>query len=116
MSSRIRPELEATAGQWLYLSCSCYVRLPSTIRVVITWECEACGNTNLVFIHTLEHEQTEKQIQVGIECARILADDREVPQLAENETKRKERWRRERYRTPGRCVTTLDDLEARGKI
>ena len=116
MSSRIQPELEATAGQWRYISCDCYVRLPSAIRVVITQECEACGNTNLVFIHTLEHEQTEKQIQVGIECARILAGDWEVPQLAENETKRKERWRRERYGTPGRCVTTVQNLIDKGKI
>jgi hypothetical protein len=56
-----------------------------------------------------------RQIDVGIECARVLMEDYEVPSLAENETKGKERWR-VRYRTPGRCSTTVDDLEDRGKL
>ena len=81
-----------------------------------TYECTACGNTNLRFIHTLENQEDKRQIAVGIECARILLEGSEIPALAENETKRKERWRREKYRTPGRCSTTIDDLFERGKL
>jgi hypothetical protein len=112
---RMRPEMEATAGQWVYVYCECHVHVASTLAVAITYRCEACGNTNLRFIHTLEHLETKKQIQVGIECACILMDD-DLPYLAENETKRKERWRRERFNRPGRCSTTPEDLEERGKI
>jgi hypothetical protein len=113
--TRLNPELEATVGQWEYVSCHCLVKLGRG-GVSFTYECAACGNTNLRFIHTLEHTEDKRLIMVGIECACVLIDDYEVPRLAENETKRKERWRREVYRTPGRCVTTVEDLENRGKL
>jgi hypothetical protein len=116
--TRICPELAATAGQWVYVCCHCMVIIGSGIITGITYECGACHNTNLRFIHTLEHEDDGRQIQVGIECARALlsSGDWEIPALAENETKRKERWRREVYRKPGRCTTTVENLMERGKL
>jgi len=85
--------------------------------IVFPYECAACGNHNLRFIHTLEHLDDGRQIDVGIECARVLVspEDSELPKLAENETKRKERWRKV-YRRPGRCSTGVTDLENRGKL
>ena len=109
------PDLEMTAGQWLYICCHCIVKLGHGT----TWsrECDACHNTNLRFMHTLENKEDKRMIEVGIECARLLVDDtdREVPRLAENETKRKEGWRIF-HRNPGRCVTTIDDLIEKGKL
>lgn len=114
-------ELLATAGDWFYESCHCIVSLGNN-GVAFTYECELCGNKNLRFIHTLGHwgpdgEADGRQIQVGIECASSLvgSGDEDVARLAENEVKRKERWR-VRYRRPGRCVTTIDDLVERGKL
>jgi hypothetical protein len=88
------------------------------LRAVFGYECAACGNTNLRFIHSLENIDTGQEIQVGIECAVLLvgSDDSHIPRLGENETKRKERWRREKYNKPGRCTTTIDDLIDRGKL
>jgi len=104
-------------GQWEYVCCHCLVKTTSSLTG-LTYECAACGNTNLRFIHTLENVEDHRQIDVGIECARVLVglNDWEIPGLAENETKRKERWRREVYGTPGRCVTTVDDLIERGRL
>jgi hypothetical protein len=85
------------------------------IATITRW-CDACGNTNLRFIHTLQSTKDGKLIGVGIECARLLMEGSEIPVLAENETKRKERWRREVYFRPGRCVTTFEDLIERGKL
>ncbi len=80
-------------------------------------ECTLCHNTNLRFVHVLEHDEDGRQLEVGIECARTLLDssDWEIPTLAENETKRKETWRIH-YKTPGRCVTTIRHLIERGKL
>lgn len=114
--TRVKPELAATVGQWEYVCCHCLVKTGSSLTG-LTYECDACGNTNLRFIHTLESlDGTKRQITVGVECARVLMDDSEIPALAENETRRKERWRREVYFKPGRCVTTVDDLIERGKL
>jgi hypothetical protein len=112
--TRVKPDLAATAGQWDYVCCHCLVRW-GTGGVSFTYKCGACGNTNLRYIHTLEHVEDGRQINAGIECARVLMEDYEVPSLAENETKRKERWRI-KYRKPGRCSTTIDDLLNRGKL
>lgn len=105
-------------GQWEYVCCECMVHVSSGVIAIITRACDACGNTNLRFIHTLESvkDGTRRQINVGIECARQLMDGSDIPVLAENETKRKERWRREVYFRPGRCSTTVDDLIERGKL
>jgi hypothetical protein len=114
--TRVKPELAATMGQWDYIGCHCLVKMGSG-AVSFTYECEACGNNNLRFIHTLEKVDDGKQVSVGIECARVLLgpDDWEIPCLAENEVKRKERWRIH-YRKPGRCSATIDDLIERGKL
>ncbi len=114
---RFRDELAASVGRWAYECCHCIVKM-GTGGVSISYECAACGNTNLRFIHTLENIDTGRQIEVGIECAALLVspDDCDLPRLAENETRRKERWRREKYHTPGRCTTTVDDLMNRGKL
>jgi hypothetical protein len=117
--TRIKTELATTAGRWAYLLCECFVQIDGGgVRAIFSYECAACGNTNLRFIHTLENMDTEQQIQVGIECAALLVgpDECHIPRLAENETKRKERWRREVYRKPGRCTTAIDDLENRGLL
>jgi hypothetical protein len=90
------------------------VRVASAITVQFTYQCAACGNSNLRFIHILERVETKEQILVGIECAGVLLDDFELPRLVENEVKRKERWR-QHYGKPGRCVAGLAELEARGK-
>lgn len=116
-TSRVLPELAATAGQWEYLFCYCIVKIETGFGVTTSGpECAACHNTNLRFVYILEHEEDGRLINVGIECARALLDplDVEIPRLAENETKRKEGWR-VHYRNPGRCVTTVGDLENRGK-
>ena len=115
---RVLPELAATAGQWVYLCCYCIVRIETGFGVTTSGpECALCRNTNLRFVHILEHMEDARQIEVGIECARTLVDPllSEVPRLAENETRRKEGWRIH-YRNPGRCVTTLRDLEEWGKL
>jgi len=115
-----KSELSDTAGQWFYVCCFCTVAIytGSGVSSSAEPECDFCHNTNSRFVHVLEHEESGKQIQLGIDCARKLVDpsDSEIPTLAENETKRKERWRREKYHTPGRCVTTMDDLKRRGKL
>jgi hypothetical protein len=89
----------------------------TSLIVDITHECEACGNPNLRFSHTLKSLEDERRIEVGIECARALlsADEWEIPGLAENEVKRKERWRIY-YRRPGRCYATIEDLANRGVL
>lgn len=109
----LKPEMAATAGQWEYLSCHCLVALDRSMS--INYECAACRNTNLRYIHTLENRQDHRQIFVGIECARTLMEDSEIPILAENETKRKESWRIH-YNRLGRCITTIDDLIERGRL
>jgi hypothetical protein len=116
--TRIKLELAATVGRWAYLSCECFIQIGGGIISTLSYECAACRNTNLRFIHTLENMDTGQQILVGIECAALLVglDEDHIPRLAENETKRKERWRREKYHTPGRCSTTVEDLENRGKL
>jgi hypothetical protein len=54
--TRIKPELAATIGEWDYVCCHCIVKTGSGVS--ISYECDACGNTNLRFIHTLEHLKT----------------------------------------------------------
>ena len=119
-------QLLKTAGAWLYVSCSCRVEC-GTPGATLTSDggvCQLCGNNNVVFVHTLEYipdaeagKRYARQIGVGIDCARLLvdADSEHIPALAENETKRKKKWRLH-YRRPGRCSTTVDDLDARGKL
>ena len=109
------PPLAATVGQWEYVCCYCTVKIASGVSTSISHECALCNNTNLRFIHVLENLRDERQIEVGVECAGVLMDDHELPALAENETKRKEKWRIY-YGKPGRCVTTIDDLVERGKL
>jgi hypothetical protein len=85
--------------------------------VHVVYECNACGNNNLRFLHTLENVDSGDLIRVGIECASVLvgSDNSHIPRLAENETKRKEGWR-QHYRRAGRCSTTVSDLIERGKL
>ena len=115
--TRLKPELAATVGQWGYLCCECDVIIGSGVSVSITRDCEACGNTNLRFYHTLENIHDHRLIEVGVECARALLspDEWEIPGLAENEVKRKERWRIH-YRKQGRCYASIEDLEKRGVL
>lgn len=115
---RLKAEWAATIGDWLYVSCHTIVKFPGGTGATRKGQsCEACCNTNLRFIHTLEHLDDGRQLTVGIECARILlgGDEWEVPGLAENEVRRKERWRIH-YRRPGRCSADIQDLMNRGKL
>jgi len=113
----IKADLAKTVGQWDYVFCYTLIKLPSSggVHVSCKPECDACGNTNLRFVHILEHVETGRLIDVGIECACVLLEDDDLPRLAENEVKRKERWRIF-YRKPGRCVVGLAELEKRGKL
>jgi hypothetical protein len=115
----IRAEIAETAGRWAYICCECIVKIHTGGGVTCSAvpECMACGNTNMRYEHTLENMDDGRQIQVGIDCARALvaSEDADLPRLAENETKRKERWR-VRYRNAGRCVTSVLHLEERGKL
>src|SRR5690242_20020080 len=111
----MKPELEKTIGDWSYVRCEVWVHTGKGVSVDITKECQACGNTNLRFEHILEHEEDKRVISVGIECAGDLLEDWEIPRLAENETRRKERWRIH-YSRPGLCFTTYADLEEKGKV
>ena len=71
--TRVKPELAVTTGQWGYVRCHCLVKTRSGRGgVFFTYECAACGNTNLRYIHTLEHNEDGRRIDVGVECARIL--------------------------------------------
>jgi hypothetical protein len=112
-------ELLATAGEWLYASCHTIVKTRRTgvTRTSDGGVCALCGNSNVRFIHTLNHGEDDRSVQVGIDCAAELLDasDDYLPRVAENEVKRKEKWRIH-YGTPGRCITTVDDLIERGKI
>jgi hypothetical protein len=111
----VGPDLPLAVGQWTYICCYCTVKIASGVSTGITHECALCHNTNLRFIHVLENLADQAQIEVGIECARVLMRGSKIPMLAENETKRKERWRIH-YRKPGHCVTTVDGLIERGKL
>jgi|SRR5271156_4586602 len=116
-------ELLATAGDWFYVSCHVIVNLGSGVTVTSEGGlCALCGNNNMRFMHTLGHWGTDgdpdgREIQVGIDCASMLlsANEGYLPRVAENETKRKEKWRII-HRNPGRCVTTEDDLIEKGKL
>ena len=67
-----------------------------------------------VFIHTAENMETGETFFVGQDCATALvsAEEHELPRLAENEVKRKERWR-VFYKKPGRCIVTTENLDGR---
>lgn len=111
-------ELAATAGRWTYSCCYCNVTIGQRDWTLYGYQCAVCGNKNLRFIHVLEHPDNQKRrIQVGIECAQTLLvpEHIEAPRRAEAETARKERWRR-RYQNYGLCKTTIEDLEAQGKL
>ncbi len=103
------------AGEWTYLCCETYIRGSSGLRVAFNRQCARCQTKNLRFIHVLEHKDGH-QIHVGIECAGVLIRNFELPRLAENETKRKAEWREQKYKTPGRCFTTPEQLVERGKL
>jgi hypothetical protein len=104
-------------GEWLYSYCYCNVTLGENDWKYYGYQCSLCGNKNLRFIHVLKHKDSRKEIEVGIECAvhLLFPEEKDFPRLAENETARKERWRR-RYQTYGICRTTVDDLQNRGKV
>lgn len=111
------PELKATAGQWAYSQCYCEVTIGERDWTFYGHKCAICGNKNVRFIHVLKHPGRRRGIEVGIECAKsmVSAEEGQIPQLAENETARKEKCRL-RHRNFGTCVTTVEDLENRGKL
>jgi len=109
--------LDATIGQWEYARCYCSVGIGDRDWIVYGRKCAMCGNKNLRFIHVLRMVKPRREIEVGIECAGVLvcSVDGSLPRLAENETARKEKWRK-RHRNFGLCVTTVGDLANRDKL
>lgn len=116
--------LDGTEGHWTFFECGTWVG--SVIEAGIGWNlfCDRCGKA-MRFTHTLcgpngvaKPRGCPSTIHVGVDCAALLVvpDERHIPLLAEQETARKERWRRDRYNSPGVCKTTLDNLRERGKI
>jgi len=87
--TNLRSEFAATIGQWNYVRCECLVDMRTTGGIVdFKYECQACGNTNLRFIHTLQHTEDEKRsISVGLECARVLMEDDDVSQRTKQSEK-----------------------------
>lgn len=123
-------QLLSTAGDWLYVSCRVMVMLKTrgggSTHTQEGGICQLCGNNNVQFIHTLEYlpdidagkpDDEVQRVDVGLDCAQILAgaDDEYVPVRAENETRRKRKWRLH-YRRPGMCITTPEDLVGRGRL
>lgn len=111
-----------TEGGWTYHHCETEVgsRIDDSYRA-----CMLCS-TRVRFSHVVSYPKeikrfpgiVENQLGVGIECAvkLIHPDQADIPRLAEQETARKERWRRDVYGTPGICKTTIEDLIEKGKL
>jgi hypothetical protein len=58
--SRLRPELGARISQWAHICSEFAVKGANGIRTGISYQC--ASNTNLRFIHTLEHPKAEGQL------------------------------------------------------
>ena len=116
-----RKVIAGTEGGWVYSRCETIVGS----RTDEGRRCMLC-HTRVRFSHVVTYPKeirrfpgiVENQLGVGIECAvKLLPPDQaDIPRLAENETARKERWRRDVFGTPGTCKTTIDDLIEKGKL
>ncbi|MBD2180042.1 hypothetical protein H6S82_12640 [Planktothrix sp. FACHB-1355] len=64
--------------------------------------CEMCGNERIRFVHILEHDDFDGQLEVGCVCAEKLSDDYINPRLQENKLKnkaaRKAKWLTRKWR------------------
>lgn len=110
-------DLKGTEGNWTYKTCTVNVGDPD-----LNARCQLC-RAPMRFSHALFYPTelgrirgaTYNHIYVGVDCATklLVADEYEIPRLAENETKRKENWRI-RYKNYGVCRTTIDNLIDRG--
>lgn len=119
--TRTKPGIAGTEGKWEYKLCR------TSVGSAVTGEkrCDLC-NAPMRFTHTVYLPRELGRVQgacynnlfVGVDCAaRLIApEDADLPRLAENETARKERWRRDVFGTPGSCKTTVDDLIEKGKL
>ena len=113
--------ITGTEGGWMYLRCMTVLGS----RTDDGGRCMLC-NAPMRFGHEVTYPKemwrfpgiVENQLRVGVDCAvkLISPDQADIPRLAENETARKERWRRDVFGTPGLCKTTIDDLVERGKL
>ncbi len=58
--------------------------------------CEACGNANVRYVHTMRHDDWKTDIQVGCVCAGKLAEDYEGARERErglvNLARRRQNW------------------------
>ncbi|MGO9335941.1 MAG: hypothetical protein ACLPY1_00375 [Terracidiphilus sp.] len=116
-----RKAIVGTEGGWVYQRCETTVGS----RTGEGRRCMLC-NAPMRFGHTVTYPKElrrfpgifENQLSVGVDCAvkLIPPDEAGIPRLAENETARKERWRRDVFGTPGTCKTTVDDLIEKGKL
>jgi hypothetical protein len=116
-----RKAIAGTEGGWVYQRCKTVVGS----RTDDGGRCMLC-NAPMRFGHEVTYPKelkrfpgiVENQLSVGAECAAKLIppDQADIPRLAENETARKERWRRDVFGTPGICKTTVDDLIEKGKL
>jgi hypothetical protein len=119
--TRIKPEIAGTEGKWEYKMCQ------TNVGSTVTGEkrCDLC-NAPMRFTHTVFLPREIRRIPsacynnifVGVDCAArlIVPEDATIPRLAENETARKERWRRDVFGVPGTCKTTVDNLIEKGKL
>lgn len=117
-----RKVIAGTEGGWIYHWCETEVGSRTDDA---RHACMLCS-TRMRFGHVVSYPKEQKrfpgivenQLSVGIECAvKLLPPDQaDIPRLAEQETARKERWRRDVYGTPGICKTTIDDLIDKGKL
>lgn len=95
-------------------------------------KCEMCGNSNLRFVHYLEHDSYEGQLKVGSECSAKLADNYSTASSVEEYTrqypKEKAKWlnkwkvskKGNRYFVENeypieRLVTIYPDKQSRGR-
>jgi len=58
--------------------------------------CEMCGNERIRFVHVVEHDDFDRQLEVGCVCAEKLTEDYVNPRSRENKLKnkaaRKAKW------------------------
>lgn len=68
--------------------------------------CEMCGNEPIRFVHIMQHEAYEEQLEVGCICAEKMSDDYVGPRQREtalkNKAARKAKWLSRKWRRSSR--------------
>lgn len=66
-------------------------------------KCEMCGNSNLRYIHFLEHDEYDGQLKVGGECSQKLAENYSTASSVEEYTRR---YPKEQAKWPSKWKTS----------